>query len=1139
MSEKKTQNKSLKDEAIKEPETNVPKVRSWFMRLALEFGSVVLSLAIIWLAGLGILMNRPSVDLAFVKPHYEHWFSQAFDGKTTEIEDYSARWVQERRVIEVRAQGIHIRSEDGAEQIIKDIRGEFRIKDNILATPEIVRLNIVGGALTVIRAADKRIQVTLGTPETSGNVGAIWQSEAGASGQNMLGQIENVTVRDADIYFHDNYNDVKLDFANIDGAFAFVDDHILLDAVGVLSMDAEMQAAFSFALQTTLDYQQVTATLDVNNLIPARIAPVRGPVAILSRLDAPLDVNATIETGDKVGVQDLQLSLIAGAGRLKTGPTYKPFTHARIEAHYDAAAKDILVQAVEIESQALDIVAKGRLDNPAGGVSGFFKQPVGFDINIDAARLDPGSRFDGSLNIKPSTINGTFDLKENSLDFSTLALDFGTFKTDLSAGLKRDDDGNVTSLTADGGINGTINKQELLGFWPKDFALGARNWIENSLQAGDITNYKIHAALDENDIKSQQIANEHLNIKFDVNNGEVRYMRKMPWLRNAVGYGILQGNQADFFVTSGNVDGLTVKSGKVNIPKLSPHGGDFTIDLQGTGTVSEMLRVSNFQPFEFSKNYGIDPQSFKGAGAIDLHVTRPLLEHFDQSRILYELSGDFTGVSIPVGIGDFQLNDGQVTLQADKRGIAVSGPIKLGQWQTTLDWLKPLEYRNTPAKYTLVGTITRDDLDAFGIGLRKHFGGEVGLHISGEGDGLSVQQADIFANYTEADVNIGSLWHKPKGSDGKLSGRLVLAPGGGGRIENLAVKAEGLDIKGSVALAQNFRLIALDLPTAKIEGLIDAKVLAKPTDKGVLSLNLDGGYLNVEQWVKQAFKTQSSSVAAPINLSARLDKITLDENYVLTEAQANFTHTGAHVSHALLKGATKDGAFLAEIGAVGSKGASDQRNVRVEIPDASVAMLTLLGLNSIEGGKLAIDGKLPPSGEPGGLSGHVTLDDFTLVQAPAFAQILSLASLQGMADTLGGSGLKFNKLEMQFALEDGVLKVRDGRASGPALGLTGEGDIGIAGKTIDFSGVLVPSYTVNSILGDIPLLGDVMVGKKGEGMFAINYSVKGPFTKTQIAVNPLSALTPGFLRRIFDVKRDKIKDPAIADLIKEQEKKEE
>ena len=77
-----------------------------------------------------------------------------------------------------------------------------------------------------------------------------------------------------------------------------------------------------------------------------------------------------------------------------------------------------------------------------------------------------------------------------------------------------------------------------------------------------------------------------------------------------------------------------------------------------------MLRVSNFPPFLFSTNYGIDPQKFGGVGQIDLHVTRPLLEFFDQSRILYDLSGNFTGVSVPVNVGSFGLNDGQVALSS-------------------------------------------------------------------------------------------------------------------------------------------------------------------------------------------------------------------------------------------------------------------------------------------------------------------------------------------------------------------------------------------------------------------------------------------------------------------------------------------
>jgi len=46
-------------------------------------------------------------------------------------------------------------------------------------------------------------------------------------------------------------------------------------------------------------------------------------------------------------------------------------------------------------------------------------------------------------------------------------------------------------------------------------------------------------------------------------------------------------------------------------------------------------------------------------------------------------------------------------------------------------------------------------------------------------------------------------------------------------------------------------------------------------------------------------------------------------------------------------------------------------------------------------------------------------------------------------------------------------------------------------------------------------IGELLIGKEGEGFFALNYGVKGRFDKSQVSINPLSALTPGVLRRIF------------------------
>ena len=144
--------------------------------------------------------------------------------------------------------------------------------------------------------------------------------------------------------------------------------------------------------------------------------------------------------------------------------------------------------------------------------------------------------------------------------------------------------------------------------------------------------------------------------------------------------------------------------------------------------------------------------------------------------------------------------------------------------------------------------------------------------------------------------------------------------------------------------------------------------------------------------------------------------------------------------------------------------------------------------------------------------------------------MLSVGSLTGLFDTLNGEGMSFDTFNIPFSLRDGEINVRNARVSGPALGMTGDGDIRFKDRLIDLDGALVPAYTANSLLGDIPVLGNLLVGKKGEGIFALSYTVQGPFDEVQVAVNPLAALTPGFLRGIFKPKRNKLPEETLEEI---------
>jgi hypothetical protein len=49
----------------------------------------------------------------------------------------------------------------------------------------------------------------------------------------------------------------------------------------------------------------------------------------------------------------------------------------------------------------------------------------------------------------------------------------------------------------------------------------------------------------------------------------------------------------------------------------------------------------------------------------------------------------------------------------------------------------------------------------------------------------------------------------------------------------------------------------------------------------------------------------------------------------------------------------------------------------------------------------------------------------------------------------------------------------------------------------------------------VPILGKLLLGGEGQGLFAANYRAVGPIDDPKISVNPLSALAPGFLRNLF------------------------
>lgn len=1099
-------------------------------RLSGELTAIVLGVACLWFGALNSLMARQSVDITGLKPNAQMWFSQAFNGSDAQIGDMSLSWLSASNTILFEATDVLVTHENGAKiETIPRLQTEIPMRSASKGNMMPQRVIIDGGTVTWLRSNSGSIVAGLGTPNTVGKLGPVWRGVSQKPNQRTdISSVETVTITNATAYIIDDADGLELTLRDTDIDFSQTIAGVEIDLTSNIQKEA-VNIPLKLKFKTSSDLKDYTVDIVTSGLNPSFFSPKRGRYSGLKGFDSALDIRANLQVDREFGLQIADVDIKAGQGNVKFGEFETDFDSANLAALLSAESQDMEITSIGLSSNKVSFSGAGTLSELGAMTDGNINSSPIFDLAFEDVRIDRTPSLPAPFNFLNMDLSGRLDLDARRLELDRLQVNLGHYEYDLAGSLVQNEDGDWNNITLKGRANGTLTPNDLLSIWPINFAKGARDWIERSVLRASLKNLIFDAVFDENALRTGIPQNEDLTLTFDITDADVKYISTMTPYTNVSGKGILRGNSARFDAVGGNIGSLKLTQAVADIPRLQPKGGDLNISLNGNGTTADMLTLIDQKPFEYPSQFGVIPTSFGGMGEIDMTIKRPLLVYFDRNRIEYKVSGKFTDVTAPIGLGSNKMKNGHVTMTADKNGMTIKGPVDIGPWKTDLNWRKEFDFGKTPIRYQVIGNMDRDTLDGFGIGFREYFEGDIAVKLDALGNGLDLTSAEISADLTDTAIQFGDYWGKSKGSPGAFKGQLKRQIDGAIQFEKMKINAPGLDVAGRVAFAENFKLVEMDLSTTKVLGLIDAAVKMKPDELNEkLSVFVTGDYLDVSDFVSNALSTGQGGIDVPILLTAALKKLALKENYIVDDANVLFSHNGVGITNSRLAAQTNDGELKLQMR---SYEEGQPRKIDVNIPDASVAASAFLGLDSIEGGRLQIAAELPPIGQSGALMGVAEIDKFKLIRAPILAQMLSIGSLIGMVDTLSGEGLSFNTFYVPFAYREGELNIRNARVSGPALGMTGDGEIRFKDRLVDIDGTLVPAYTANSLLGDIPVLGSILVGKKGEGIFALSYIVQGDFGKAQVAVNPLSALTPGFLRGIFKPKRDKLPDDVMAEIM--------
>jgi len=335
------------------------------------------------------------------------------------------------------------------------------------------------------------------------------------------------------------------------------------------------------------------------------------------------------------------------------------------------------------------------------------------------------------------------------------------------------------------------------------------------------------------------------------------------------------------------------------------------------------------------------------------------------------------------------------------------------------------------------------------------------------------------------------------------------------RVPSIQLKAPGLDAVLAVSLSADREHIQ------QVD--IHRLVVGDNDLAGTVSRRPDGGWhadihaasLDLHRVLKKALNDDGPDAGPPLQIDARVVRLSLGPS----------PHRSLHnVTAALLRGAGGwqsvkiDGAFAngGRIGLNLAPTAAGVRKLHVE-SDNLGASLGLFGIaDNVVGGTLAIDGTMTETGGHQVVQAHIAGKDYSLVRAPALAKLLSLATLDGVYALMSGAGIPFTDLRGDITFSQGRITLNPVIGFGGSLGVTAKGWINPGDDQIDVDGTLAPAYVINSIVGHLPIIGSILTGGEGQGLFAAAFRLTGSNDDPTVTVNPLSALTPGMLRHLFD-----------------------
>lgn len=1107
---------------------------------------ILLGLVAALAIGLGVAWWRLAqgpVELAFIQQHVQAELSAARAGRPVGVERVELGLARETGALQLRAVGVSVQDSEGAVLSRSDALIDLRVLPLFIGRISVERAEFLGGEMTLTHKADGETHIAFG-PEGSqpdivlpapppnesleARVGRLLDGLADAFRPvGAGGRLRGLSVRNAKLAVIEEISGARWTADDASFELARVGRTLALAAAARLE-GAQGEAPAHVRITTDTRFQSALVEFGAENVRPrALFSPAAlGPFA---GLDAPLTTTITIGLDRKTGVTRFEGDAEIGAGVAEMEAGRFSIDGGRLRGRYDLAGDELVLDQIELGGEKTRIDGEVRVERASAIFRAQPDDPAPFRLRFSSMRLDLPGIFPNPVSLTNVTANGEIALGDRAIRVARLYGETDGAAGDVSARFywAEGPDGRMRpGFEMQGRLIGVLDARRVMDFWPIGLGESARHYVFHGLQGGRVTQAVARLDIRPVDLASETgWRNDAVDVRFDVIEGAFSFVDTMTPVTHARGSGVLRGNRFDLAVSDARFNNLAVTNGRVEVPRFRPEGGMVTIGGHAVGDARNLVGVLVQEPINLRERLPVTPESVTGQGAVTLTLHRPLRKEVPFEDWRFTVDGRIENFAGAMAGRNVALSGGQLVVRGDQRAVVVSGPMTAGTSRIgEVRWTEHID-ANGPSRseYQIAGMFDAADLDRLGYPVAAIAQGRIGVTVSGEGRGFDVDRAQVELDLTNAAITLPrNFWTKPTGAGASARFNVSRAADGGLAFANIDARGAGLFAQGEARLARDGRLAEANVTRLSVEGRTNARLTAQRAADGGVDVRVRGAMFDAAPFMDvsntaPAQQGQAAQPDSPLRADVAVDRLRMRGDAVLHDARVTLSIARGALRTLIAEGRSPGEGARAFSLALGPRPTDPEGAIRLRADDAGFAVRALTGNDNIIGGSVSADGSWRP-GPPSVARFDVRIRDYEVVRAPALARLLSsVGSLTGLAETLNGEGIGFALLDAQVVYANDRVTFTEGRMSGPSLGLTGSGSYELARDNLDVDGVVVPSPGLNlSMFGGIPVIGDLLVSRRGEGMFAMTYALNGPVAAPRVGVNPVSVMAPGIFRRIFE-----------------------